>query len=159
METMEAVKDTANPVGMAIELESVNLYIEELIKKWNETKETVAWYKVWYRVSLNRVTTFLMAALDDLIGYVDDVVEKNADKKATVLAAIEKLYDYVIAEAMPIWMKPFAGSIKSYIISTLISNAIDWMVDKYRNGAWRMNKGDDNQINALWAASQAAKRI
>jgi len=126
------MKDEANPVGQVIQIQAVDHYVEELIKEWDESKEAVPWYKVWYRISFTRVTNFLMDAIDDLICYIDGVVDRGADKKATVLAAIEKLYDYVIKEAMPIWLKPFAGSVKGYIIHHLISNAIDWMVDKYR---------------------------
>jgi len=157
---MELIKDDANPVGVAVESDVIELYIDHLINEWEISKEpNVPWYKIWYKISLNRVTTFLLSALDDLVAYVDDVVDNGANKKATVLLAIEKLYDYVIREAMPLWMKPFAAPIKNYIINTLISHAIDWMVDKYRNGSWRMNKGIDNKINILWVTSQAAKQI
>ena len=152
------MKDEANPVGEVMQIEAIDLYIQELIKEWDSSKETIPWYKVWYNISMGRVTNFLMNAIDDLICYVDDVVDNNADKKATVLDAIEKLYDYVIKEAMPIWMRPFAGGIKSYVIHALISNAIDWMVDKYRNGAWRM-KNEENKIQALWSASVAASKV
>jgi hypothetical protein len=152
------MKDESNSVGEVVQIEAIDLYIQELIKEWDENKESVPWYKIWHKVSMSRVTNFLMNAIDDLICYVDDVVDKGADKKATVINAIEKLYDYVIREALPIWLKPFAGSVKNYIIHVLVSNAIDWMVDKYRNGSWRMNN-NENRIQALWASTIAAGRV
>lgn len=151
------MKDTANPIGEIHEIEAVDLYVDHLIQEWEDNKEDVPWWKFWYNISLDKVTTFLMEALDDLIAYVDGMVETGADKKATVLAAIERIYDFVIKEALPIWLMPFAGSIKAYIIYTLISNAIDWMVEKYRNGSWKMK--EDNKVEALWSATQAAGRI
>jgi hypothetical protein len=54
-----------------------------------------------------------------------------------VLNALEKLYDYVIREAMPFWLRPISGTVKNLILSVIISSAIDFVVDKYRNGNWR----------------------
>ena len=82
------------------------------------------WYKPWTwfrKTNLVRVTNFLLFALDEFINVVDDIVDLGEDKKATVLDAISSLYDYTIREALPIWLKPFAGSVKRYIIFTLIS--------------------------------------
>ena len=76
------------------------------------------------------------------------VDEEGADKKATVLVAVEKLYDYVIREAMPIWLKPFSGLIKKHIIFGLLSPAIDWIVQKYREGDWR--KPSQEEVVAQW---------
>ncbi len=59
------------------------------------------------------------------------------EQKVTVLKGIDRLYEYVIKEALPIWLKPFAKQVKQYVIYVLISNAIDWMVGKYRDGNWK----------------------
>jgi len=149
------LKDASNPVGAVIADEGIDNFITVMSSVWDSEKEDVPWYKPWKRISFTRVTDFLMKSLDDLIAYVDDYVDANgADKKATVLDAISRLYDYVVVEAMPIFLKPFAGSIKNYIINDLISTAIDWIVDKYRNGEWR--KKDSAELKALWAAEVAA---
>ena len=151
------MKDEANPIGQVVEDSAIDNYIKELMKEWDESKETVPWYKLWYNISMSRVTNFIMDALDDLVCYIDGVVGQGADKKATVLAAVEKIYDHVIKEALPFPLKPFAGYVKDYVINHIISNAIDWMVDKYRAGAWRMK--DENKVQALWAAGNAAGKI
>lgn len=143
--------DVSNPVGTPIEDEAIDNFIAIMSSIWDQEKENIPWYKPWKRISFTRVTNFLMKSLDDLIAYVDDYIEANgADKKATVLAAISKLYDYVVIEAMPIFLKPFSAAIKSFIINDMISTAIDWIVDKYRNGEWK--KKDSAELKALWAS-------
>ena len=89
------------------------------------------------KLGLVAVTNFLLVALDNLVNYIDDKLESGPDKKATVLASVEKLYDHVIKEAMPIWLKPLSPSIKNLIINVVLSSSIDFIVDKYRNGNWR----------------------
>lgn len=144
------IKDESNPVGMPIEDEAIDNFILIMSSLWDEETEKTPWYKPWRRISFTRVTAFLMKSLDDLIAYVDDYIDANgADKKATVLAAIGRLYDYVVIQAMPVYLKPFSSSIKTYIVNDLIATAIDWIVDKYRNGEWR--KKDSAQLKAQWA--------
>jgi hypothetical protein len=49
---------------------------------------------------------------------------------------------------MPLWLAPFAWTIKQYVIYVLVSNAIDWLVSKYQKGdlrprtmmAWEVKK-------------------
>jgi len=132
-----------NPVGKAQNLDVIENKLAALASQWDEERaaeETASWWEVWKwgrKVSLFKVTKFLIVSLDELIHAVDDIIEKGPDKKATVLNAIDKLYEYVIKEAMPIYLKPFAGKVKDYIVNTLVSTAIDWIVSKYRDGAWR----------------------
>ena len=143
------IRPDANPVGDKQADEAIDSYVQIMAAEWTEAKEKVAWWKFWKRISFVQVTDFLLKALDDLIAYVDEWVDTNgADKKATVLHAVNCLYDYVIKEAMPIWMKPFAGPVKHYIINELISPAIDWIVDKYRTGDWR--KPTQEEVVAQW---------
>jgi hypothetical protein len=46
------------------------------------------------------------------------------------------LYDTTIAPTLPYWAYPFASTIKGIVINTIISKAIDWIVEKYKNGSW-----------------------
>lgn len=133
-----------NPIGDVYVVTEVEEQIDSLTEQWDaligDKINSISWLKpwTWWRKSnLIQVTNFLMLALDELIKIVDNLVEKGADKKATVLDAISRLYDYTAAEALPIWLKPFAGRVKNYIIYTLMSTAIDWIVNQYRNGSWR----------------------
>lgn len=144
------IKNEINPVGEAKIDSAVNNYVAIMSAAWDKDGDKIPWWKFWKRKSLVRITQFLLAALDDLVAYVDQLDLSGMDKKATVLVAISFLYDYVVKEALPIWAKPFAGRIKTYIINTMISATIDWIVEKYRNGIW-VKKQDAGQMTALWA--------
>lgn len=125
-----------NPVGEAKDSEQVSGFINGLKDKWDAVTAALGNSS---KISMVYVTKFLLGTLDGLIVFVDGLMggENGADKKATVLAAIVVLYDYVVAQALPIWLKPFAKSIKTFIIFTVMSIAIDWIVSKYNTGAWK----------------------
>ena len=145
------MRETANPVGEIKIDKAIEAYVKIMAAEWDAGKESVAWWRIFTKAKVNfhHVTDFLLKALDDLIAYVDEWVDvQGADKKATVLNAVSKLYDYVIKEAMPIWLRPFSPAIKSYIIDGMISPAIDWIVNKYRNGDWR--KPTQEEVVAQW---------
>lgn len=143
------VKESANPVGRVIENENIDKFIESMKKLWDSNKQQSDWWKPWKKINFTPATDFLLKCLDDLIAYVDQLAfASGADKKATVLNAIEKIYDYIVREALPIWLVPFAGVVRAYIIGILISTAIDWIVEKYRNGDWR--KKHKETIEAQW---------
>lgn len=144
------IKDVSNPVGAVIQDEGIENFIVVMSANWDEQKEASPWWKIWKKISFSKITGFLLKALDDLIAYVDEFVDVSGpDKKATVLNAIGRLYDYIVIEAMPVWMKPFSKSIKNYIINDLVSTAIDWIVDKYRHGDWR--KKNASELQLLWS--------
>lgn len=125
-----------DPVGEAKNSQEMSGFIDGLKKKWDAVKEALG---SGSRVSLVYVTKFLLGTLDGLIVFVDGMMggENGADKKATVLAAVAVLYDYVVAATIPLWLRPFAKSIKMFIIYTVMSIAIDWIVSKYNAGTWR----------------------
>jgi len=128
-------RDYADPVGLVHRVEAVEKRIEFYKALWSSQW---AGKSVWVpKVGLSRLTNFLMVALDDLVVLMSEVAIPGHDKKATVLDAIDRLYDYTVREAMPIWMRPIASPIKHYIVYVLVSNAIDWMVSKYNNGSWK----------------------
>lgn len=127
------VKEKSDPVGKPQVIESVEALLDLYMRLWDKSKEKKS---IWGRFDSSRVTNFLMRALDDFIVAVDSSEILGKDKKATVLLAVDRLYDYVVREALPIWLVPFSGVVKQYIVYVLISNAIDWIVSKYRDG-WR----------------------
>jgi len=143
------VPEVANPIGEVKIDEAIENFVKVMSAEWDADKESSPWWKVWESHSMIRVTGFLLKSLDELIAYVDQIVDMHgADKKATVLRAVEMIYDYIIREALPIWLRPIAGKVKSLIILEVISPAIDWMVDKYRNGEWRQPNA--KEIAAQW---------
>lgn len=138
-----------NPIGTVQYAEEVETRVLALATAWREENPKPSWWQFWKKgTSLYKATRFIIGAIDEMILLVDSKINKGEDKKATVLAAISLLYDYVVREAMPIWLKPFAGKIKKLIIEVLVSTAIDWIVTKYREGAWRDSReGEHAEVN------------
>jgi hypothetical protein len=143
----------SNPIGEPQIDGAINNYVAIMTAKWTEEQENIPWWKFWKSKSVAKVTKFLLGALDELIAYVDQLDLTGPDKKATVLAAVSILYDYVIREALPIWAKPFASKVKQYIVYALIASAIDWIVEKYRNGVWV--KKSSSVLAAQWSKEAA----
>jgi hypothetical protein len=143
MNLIKILSTEANPIGEVQGVEKIDNMVAALANTWDENKlnlEKSSWWMFWKssRMGMVAVTNFLLVSLDNLVNYIDDKLESGPDKKATVLASIEKLYDHVIREAMPIWLKPFSPAVKNLIVNVVMSSAIDFVVGKYRNGNWRI---------------------
>ena len=128
-------KEKDNPVGAVQRINEIENKILKYQKIWDQDKEKKGF--IFKKPNLNKVTNFLLMVLDDFVVTVSTVIISGPDKKATVLNAVDRLYDYTVKEAMPIWMRPFAAPIKHYIVYVLVSSAIDWMVLKYQSGSWK----------------------
>jgi hypothetical protein len=127
------IKEQADPVGKPQVIESVESLLDLYMRLWDENKNKKS---AWKSLDATKITNFLMKAVDDFIVAVDASSILGKDKKATVLLATDRLYDYIVREAMPIWMVPFASVVKRYVVYVLVSNAIDWIVSKYKDG-WK----------------------
>jgi hypothetical protein len=127
-------KDYADPIGQVRVVGSVEEMLVELKAHWDAKKSSRSFWGSG--VSVSKVTSFLLYALDGFVNAVNEAVIPGPDKKATVLDALDRLYEYTVREALPIWLRPVASPIKSYVIHVLVSNAIDWMVMKYKEGSW-----------------------
>lgn len=127
-------KDSADPVGRVHSVDSVETMLDQLKALWDEQRLKRSFWGSG--VSMSKVTSFLMYSLDGLVNAVNEAIITGPDKKATVLNALERLYDYTVREALPFWLRPVATPIKSYVIHVLVSNAIDWVVLKYKEGSW-----------------------
>lgn len=149
---MTDVKADMNPVGEVVKDEGILHFIEAMKRKWDNflvvAKAQSPGWKFWKSKRLVPVTTFLLKALDDLISYVDEMDLMGPDKKATVLWAVGVIYDYVVRQAMPVWLKPFAGAVRVYVITVLLAAAIDWIVEKYRDGSWRKPAAEWAEVKA-----------
>lgn len=133
------MKLTLNPVGNFQMLDRVEGYLDNLIAKWKLENPPSSWWRVWSKAKIGfvTITAFLINGLDELIQIVEDAVDVSGpDKKATVIKAITRVYDFVIKEAMPMWLRPFSPAIKNFIINVVISYAVDFIVEKYNNGNW-----------------------
>ena len=78
----------------------------------------------------------MVFSLDTLIVYMVQQNISGPDKKATVIKNMSDLYDSVVSPMIPIWLMPFNPSIKNFVIKVVISHAIDWIVEKYKNQSW-----------------------
>jgi len=114
----------------------VNALAEEYVAVAKE--KAPRWWEFWKRIPSTRfhqVTQFILKSLDGLINFVEPMIPAGEDKKAVVLAATAKLFDFAVREIMPIWLRPFLPAIKAFIMNFVVSNAIDFLVGKYNQGA------------------------
>lgn len=111
-------------------LSLVEGYLAKLQQKWEAIKPTG-------KEVLKVGTRFILDSLDELIQFVDGLIPSGEDKKKIVMTMVEKLFDTIIYKALPIWMKPFAPAVRKVVLDVIISNAIDFIVGKYRSAGWR----------------------
>jgi len=120
----------------------VQFCVPLLSQQWSQTKESTpsSW---WSNSELRKkAVQFFLDSIDVLVKHVDDIMQSGPDKKATVLYILAALYDLIIQDILPLWLKPFAAGLKTLIIYTLFSLLIDFMVNKYHNGVWKKGGSD-----------------
>lgn len=127
-------KEKANPVGVIHSVAEIEEKLVRYARMWDEQRATSFWGS---KSDRSKLTHFMLVALDDFMMSVAILSIPGPDKKATVLDAMDRLYEYTVREALPIWIKPFAEPVKQYVIYVLVSYAIDWAVEKYSTGVWR----------------------
>lgn len=121
--------ESVNPIGKIQSVPEFENKILELSNKWDEKRKNP--------ISLSTISLFLLGALDELVLTINDFLDSGPDKKATVLNGLDRLYEYILKEGIPIWLRPFAAIIKNYVIYSLASSAIDYFVAKYKEGVWK----------------------
>jgi hypothetical protein len=135
---MEIKTLSVEPVGKIIDLQIVKDYVAGLIASWNENNDSSRpWWKFWAGMDWNKATGFFIVSVDKLINIVEEQLQLGPDKKATVLAALDQIYVTMVLASAPVVLKPVLSLLKDYIIYTLCSMWIDWIVSKYNDGAWR----------------------
>lgn len=122
-------------------------YLNDLKARWDSEGVTEKGWLFTARTRLVKGVAFLINCLDELIQFVEDLIPEGKDKKAAVISVLEKLYDYTVAQAFPIWLMPFAPAIKKIVINIVISVAIDFVVGKYNAGIWNMEQIEDAEEN------------
>lgn len=120
----------------------IEAFLNALKMEWDaENKESGT--KNWFylnRIRLIDGTMFIIKSLDKMIQYVEDLIPSGEDKKAIVMLVTEKLFDYIVVETFPFILKPFAPTIKRIVVEVIIGSTIDFIVSKYNEGIWKMNK-------------------
>lgn len=118
------------PVGNVKNIPEIKKNVDDLVKTWEENKLQNQPSK--FRNAAN----FILHGVDHLVLMVDNLIPQGSDKKATVISYIIILYDKIVYPSLPIWMKPFAFGIKTFIIDIMISILIDFIVKKYHDAEW-----------------------
>lgn len=129
---------SGNPTG-AVKEEAIKSYVRSLATEWQENNPKPKWWQFWKNSKIaSAASKFMIDSVDALIVYVDDIIDNGPDKKATVLAASAALYDVVVQDILPIWLKPFAVAVKRLFVNVLLSLLIDFIVGKYKKQMWAM---------------------
>jgi fatty acid desaturase len=137
------MKVAGNPVGKVRSVKVIDNLVKSLIAKWEKDHpdKPPKWWQFWKKGhTIYDGIAFLLDALNALIIAIEQEVATGPEKKAIVLAACEAIYDIVISPFLPLWLYPWSGTIKQFVIYILISTIIDFIVGKYRIGVWVVQK-------------------
>lgn len=127
---------TTDEIQQVIEL--VQGYLTDMKHKWDEqAPESKGWFGV-PRDYFLKGTIFILSSIDEMIQFVEGIITSGSDKKETVLLVSDKLLEYIILGNLPMWLKPLSSAIRRIVVNIIISELIDFMVEKYRSGAWKM---------------------
>ena len=133
----------ANPVGTPQKLQAVDDYVSGKIKEWLDgvAQHPTHWWEFWKQdASTYKAAQFVIKTVDDLVLLVQEQIPVGADKKATVLIALGTIYDFVVTSSLPLWLKPFSKQVRLLLINVVMSEMIDFLVNKYKTGSWGTSK-------------------
>lgn len=138
-------KNLLSPEEIKQAVQDCEQCLVNLKAKWDEIKPIKSG---WFKISsdyLLKGTVFIINSIDYMIQFVEPIIPKGTDKKAIVLLVAGQLYDYVLVPILPLWLKPISATLKKLLITVVISQLIDFIVSKYRAGAWNMEtNGKEN---------------
>ena len=126
-------------------IQSVSQYLGDLKSRWDSEKpESKGWLGV-SREYLVKGTLFILKSVDEMIQYVEGIIPSGKDKKETVIIVAGSLFDYIIADCLPIWMKPMKSTIRKIMIDIIVGELIDFIVEKYKSGVWN-SKNEEKKV-------------
>lgn len=114
----------------------LNGYLQYLKFKWDQENITGSFW-TFSKTYLIKVSNFITNALDETIRLVENLIPGGENKKIAVMSTMENILDYIIVQTFPVWAKPFVPLIKKFVLNVLISNFIDFIVEKYNSGFWK----------------------
>ena len=124
-------------------LKKLAIFVDDAKKQWDAQNPNP---KSWFGINsgaLLKATTFLISVTDELIQYVETIIEKGPDKRAAVILTMGQLFDYVMQSFAPLWLKPMLPVIKQIVVTIVIGNLIEFIVAKYKAGYWKMEHKDE----------------
>ena len=122
--------NVTNEIGKVIVDSGLETYVANMLKTWIAAKTASSSWFSSAKADFVAVTNFLLTATDDVVNYVEALPASGPDKKATVIDTVTKLYDKVVPEALPIWLKPFSGIIRDIIIGQVLPAVVDFVASK-----------------------------
>lgn len=121
-------------------LKQLIMFLGDAKKQWDAQNPNAKSWLGFNKGMLIKATSFMLAMTDDLIQFVETMIEAGPEKKAAVLLIMAQLFDYVFKAAIPIWLKPFTPIIKQIVVNIIIGNLIEFIVAKYKAGYWKMEQ-------------------
>lgn len=126
-------------------LHSLETYIVDLKARWDQENPQI---KSWWRVPRNHIliaTKFIIDCLDELINFVEPIITAGADKKLAVMIVTGKIFDYIVVNSFPLWLKPFVPTIRMIVVNVIVDSMIDFIVAKYKAGFWKQEATDGKE--------------
>ena len=122
-----------SPVGTPANI--LDAQVSDIVTLWkNEIVNSKPWTNSIGKWSV--VSNYIVNAADFFIRSIDDLDMAGADKKATVLEALNTIYDSIVPGLLPFFIKPFNYFIKSFFFDVIIPLSIDFFVKKYHAADW-----------------------
>lgn len=122
--------------AQSIDLKPVEEFLNTQLLRWQaEHPNAGGWAILTGKVSIREVVRFIIECTDEFVVMVGGMVGSTGDVKEIVKNCVTMLYDNIIAGVLPIWLKPFSGTIKWVIIDVIVDNLIDYLVEQYKTGA------------------------
>ena len=110
---------------------------KSVLEDWKRIKSAkTGWFTA---EDLGKAVQFFIKTVDDAIKLAQEKLAgmPGATKKEFVLAVVGNIYDEVISKALPGYLYFLKPTIKELVINTIVSKAIDFMVEKYNDGVWK----------------------
>lgn len=117
-------------------VQQLDQYLLDLKSRWNQQNiKNNSWWKVTGTYLITSAS-FIINSLDELILFVENIIPLGADKKTAVMALIGTLFDYIVVQSFPFWLKPFASIIKNIVIGIIVNSLVEYVVGKYSSNVW-----------------------
>lgn len=107
-------------------------YLNSLKEQWDQLHPKKSIKKTYILDS----AIFLLSVIDDLIVFVQKHIEKGPDKKVVVMSMSSEVFDHIVINAFPLWLRPLAPVIKEIIVGVILDQMIEFIVSKYKEGSW-----------------------
>ncbi len=115
---------------------TVQDFLDKLKAEWSLANPKISsWIAVPYDY-LVKAFQFMLANMDAAVQLVEELDQPGVNKKLIVLDLVGQLFDFMIFQSLPTWLKPFAPMMRKILVDVIAANLIDFIVSKYNAGSW-----------------------